>query len=779
MKKSILYNLRIIIILFLIICLSLSAISEPGPFGDGKTKSLPDPVKGQSTTFNTDTQATGDGVTANVKSGETVTGLENGYQFSKVEAVENDKQDTITKAKTVKTYRDGSMSASEAKHAEISSAMSLEPTILHEVTNLESDGNGGMSFDSAQFFQFDAWTMANAKGVTVEGSLIKAESSDDANIYNTKLETNTGIEMLPTQVTMDSSEIIITNNGRTVINNVKDVLIKFDETNSLEELSATTIVDNNEIKINSKVKAIISNNSRITIKQDSVEIESGELVFTHDDYVEKVTTSKGAKITLDFSNKNGFYALKLSDGSSYSIAFNNNPSKNFEVIPQTTDYTVYIKKVGEQSFDFSNIGNEWTFIDFTSKMIKLNSLVEFNKGVNLINSEDDENQFDLMFDDDFVNFDLKLENDDVIEDPGTIYIGNYEINEELRGSKIHTIVNFIHEDVTTYIKSYEHKFNEEFFDAKIMYQDGKLIQKSDKNEIILFTSGLAEPNLKQEFNDYKNNVCDQYNSYYDNNFLPNYVDTLFNDNRITGNIVNLAGYDYEQSHYYFIILGILLFSVLAFYSLRLKKKSQVTMFIIIGIVIVFVFAILYVTVSEAFMNGKVTTNNAEISSLQLHMQDCLTRVTMCSLEHQGMNYGQTKLINKDYDIDIFKSHTKEYLDKVSMKCYDDVPNELKQGIAVTFFDSYIVYDQNTIIDFETDMTLIKDASENGIYDYKINPPVKVKALVDFATEISEIDLTHLGESGYNINVYEINNEPLYVVTDAGSKIFNKDFKIIR
>ena len=42
-------------------------------------------------------------------------------------------------------------------------------------------------------------------------------------------------------------------------------------------------------------------------------------------------------------------------------------------------------------------------------MIKLNSLVEFNKGVNLINSEDDENQFDLMFDDDFVNFSLTKE----------------------------------------------------------------------------------------------------------------------------------------------------------------------------------------------------------------------------------------------------------------------------------------------------------------------------------------------------------------------------------
>ena len=84
----------------------------------------------------------------------------------------------------------------------------------------------------------------------------------------------------------------------------------------------------------------------------------------------------------------------------------------------------------------------------------------------------------------------------------------------------------------------------------------------------------------------------------------------------------------------------------------------------------------------------------------------------------------------------------------------------------------------SLIEINTDISYEDDQYREKFNVFKLSVPIKMNDLVRFAETIDKIDLSYLGESGYNIRVYEMENEPLYVITDPGSKLFDKEFKLL-
>jgi len=422
--------------------------------------------------------------------------------------------------------------------------------------------------------------------------------------------------------------------------------------------------------------------------------------------------------------------------------------------------------------------NDWALVDLVENKILINGLADFYKKgdadfVKIIETTDPRNNYYLQFGEDFIYFDMKLSNNNVFyKTIAKVFFGDYVIKEELIGNSVHTIAEFVHENIPSYVKSYEHEFNLDYVGSVIIFQSGKLMQLTSTNMITLFSSEIADSNYVNEVGEYKPTWCDEFNDYYYSNLgLTHYFDSFMSLGIVTGGVVKDLNSDVSSYFAIFIVLFAILFALFVFK--RFNKKSQISWIIAVGIVLVIVFTLLFELAGYSLLY-----EDASAMSVKEYTTSCVSKVVHCSLMNQGFNYRYLKKNFYSVDNNLFQVTTKDYLDKVLMKCYDDMPPEHKDYVTVNKFDSNVRFSNRVLIEINTDISYEDDQYREKFNVFKLSVPIKMNDLVRFAETIDKIDLSYLGESGYNIRVYEMENEPLYVITDPGSKLFDKEFKLL-
>jgi len=745
--------------------------------------------------------------TADVKAGTTVSGTEQGYEFSEVDNLETETGDIIEQGESVQSNRDNSLFAAIAQKATLQSTPA--PTTMENIRNMYTAGNR-LTFDSAESLDTEENdnipkthgdnvrdAVIDNKAFQIAGaSYLELGNNKYANvnnlqyIYNSQqttysyadssiaeiAEVQNGDEVLlgNSKITAQYADIISTD--ELTLSKVKNLEIIFDENDKISELKLTSDKDDNIIKLKN-INIELDTDSSLDYQENNIKATNAKLSFSNEQFTESVS---GTSISLDFSQQSGFYSLTLSKDSEYEVKFDN--GNDLKLVPETDDYIIFIRKSGSDIIDTSSMTNKnFALVDLVKKTINLNGLANYQKkNKEIIKSIDQNNEFLLTFDKEFKEFDLKLINKDVsnLVDGSilaNVSFGDYELTENLINDKIHTIAYFSHKSSTNYIKSYEHEFNLDYLSSKIELVDNKLVQTTSTNQVILFSKDISRPNLIQEIKDYKPKHCDKYNLYYnDNEYLPNYIDSLiYNGNDITAAAIGFSNFDYEQSTYLFILLGLLFFSTIALYHKK-NKKSQITIYIAVGILILIAIGVLIGAVNSlSKSNIKASViNEYDTSSINSYTTDCLTTVAECSLAHQGLNHGYIIGTDTNLDKNTFQQQTKLYLDKVLMQCYEQMPHELKTNVKVSYFDSNINYIGNVIIEVNSDMSVRNDFSEQEMSTYKLNPNKGINKLIDFAQPIKDIDLTYLGESDYNVNVYDVENT-LFIITDE------EGFKLVK
>ncbi len=576
-------------------------------------------------------------------------------------------------------------------------------------------------------------------------------------------------KITPKTLTTKQADIISTK--EVTLTKVKDVEITFDENNEITELKLTSDKDDNIFKLKN-VDIVLDYGGSLKYKDGEYEITNGRASHSIEDIEESVKVDENGKVSFSFDRLNGFYTITLSKDAEYSADVGVDGS-DFKIIPKVDDYKIFIRKTGTDVIDTSSMtNNDYAVVDFASSSIQMNGLADFYKlseradsdFTKMIDSNDAANEFSLTFDSNFINFDLQSKGA-----VANIYLGNYKLIE---GEN--TIVEFSHPAHPNYLKSYDNT------KLKVSLTDGKL----QTSKTTLFHRDIAKQNLKQEIDNYKPQHCEQCHLYYNNDQpLLNYIDkVLVGDGGVTGNDVTGAfiGYNSNNQTGLFLLFALLFLSTLTIYRMK-SKKSQITVFIALGIVILIVFAILYITIAPSMTTKATTFEQFDTTSVKAYMSDCLNKVAQCSLTHQGLNFGYITIDDDSDELNTntFQEQTKQYLDKVGLECYQDMPQALKYNIKVNTFNSDIHYLGNSIIDIDTDMTARSDTTEQDISTYKINPKVNINKLIQFTQNINQIDLAYLESSEYRINIYEIDNKPLYVITDPGSEVFGKEFKIVR
>ena len=409
--------------------------------------------------------------TADVKAGTTVSGTEQGYEFSEVDNLETETGDIIEQGESVQSNRDNSLFAAIAQKATLQSTPA--PTTMENIRNMYTAGNR-LTFDSAESLDTEENdnipkthgdnvrdAVIDNKAFQIAGaSYLELGNNKYANvnnlqyIYNSQqttysyadssiaeiAEVQNGDEVLlgNSKITAQYADIISTD--ELTLSKVKNLEIIFDENDKISELKLTSDKDDNIIKLKN-INIELDTDSSLDYQENNIKATNAKLSFSNEQFTESVS---GTSISLDFSQQSGFYSLTLSKDSEYEVKFDN--GNDLKLVPETDDYIIFIRKSGSDIIDTSSMTNKnFALVDLVKKTINLNGLANYQKkNKEIIKSIDQNNEFLLTFDKEFKEFDLKLINKDVSNLVDGSILANvsfcdYELTENLINDKIHTI----------------------------------------------------------------------------------------------------------------------------------------------------------------------------------------------------------------------------------------------------------------------------------------------------------------------------------------------------
>ena len=201
----------------------------------------------------------------------------------------------------------------------------------------------------------------------------------------------------------------------------------------------------------------------------------------------------------------------------------------------------------------------------------------------------------------------------------------------------------------------------------------------------------------------------------------------------------------------------------------MKNKSQITMFVMVGFLILLLFTSLFYIVSA------VTTKNPVISSefqpIKLYFDGCLKNTAEEGVFLLTRNGGRVDELVYDNipTIEMMEIELSDYITKNIGACLEDIEffeekgftfivNEYKTNVLINIAD----------INFELNwpIKIIKDQRSQRIYKFKysyedIVLPYLREIAIDMLNNENYIDMTYLSNIETNVNILPIDNSIIY------------------
>jgi hypothetical protein len=244
--------------------------------------------------------------------------------------------------------------------------------------------------------------------------------------------------------------------------------------------------------------------------------------------------------------------------------------------------------------------------------------------------------------------------------------------------------------------------------------------------------------------------------------------------------------------------------------LMLNKKSQITIFIIIGIIILMLVSLILYSNHNNFYNDitKLEDIPVEFRPIKLFMDSCFKEVTKEAIELAGRQGGyiiapdnsisfyfnQIPLyFNKDQNLIISKKEIENqvsiYLNHTINRCLSNFSmfNSYNLSYNNEFSSSIMFGDEDLAVKIHYPITIIKQDSVTKITNFLINLPVRLNYIYNTVDLIvkkqvkdnDKIDLTYLSDFDLNITLFAYNETVLiYSLTDTKSYADDESFNFI-
>ncbi|MFW6220497.1 MAG: hypothetical protein ACOC3X_02370 [Nanoarchaeota archaeon] len=233
-----------------------------------------------------------------------------------------------------------------------------------------------------------------------------------------------------------------------------------------------------------------------------------------------------------------------------------------------------------------------------------------------------------------------------------------------------------------------------------------------------------------------------------------------------------------------------------------NKKSQVTFFIILGIMILFIFVVLF-----TYISSFSDINIFKKSPVGIYVEECLFLTTSRALTLLGIQGGYINpnpyynFSNISIDIaynegtnslvtnDEFKDELKFFIDNYLNDCLNDFDHFVNLGYNFEVGEpnsKIIITNKNIIVDLNYKISYYLDdnTKKYRIEDFRTTVPIRINKILDAGNEIIEINknnngyinMTHLTELDFNVDVITEDNVHIYVIEDEKSIIFFNPYK---
>jgi hypothetical protein len=232
------------------------------------------------------------------------------------------------------------------------------------------------------------------------------------------------------------------------------------------------------------------------------------------------------------------------------------------------------------------------------------------------------------------------------------------------------------------------------------------------------------------------------------------------------------------------------------------NKSQVSFFIIFGILILIIFVFLYSYVSSLSNIGFLKK-----SSINVYVEECLYLTTLRGITLLGMQGGYlypspyynfsnitidiafNNSVNSLVTQEEFKLGLKNFIDNYFNDCIKDFDYFKDKGY---FFDyselnsSIIFTNNNLVVDLDFPITYHMGESNKRftIKYFKTTIPINIPKILDVSNGIIEsnkekigyINMTHLSELDLDVYVITENNAYIFVVEDKNAMVFFRPYR---
>ncbi len=232
------------------------------------------------------------------------------------------------------------------------------------------------------------------------------------------------------------------------------------------------------------------------------------------------------------------------------------------------------------------------------------------------------------------------------------------------------------------------------------------------------------------------------------------------------------------------------------------KKGQITIFIIFGILILFLSSFIFFGMNK----GPTSVKKTSSTPIENYISACIERTAGFGIYQLGIHGGRIYDLDNAFVKDYYKvsyaydngkvmpllsdskkdleRYVNENLNAGAYSCLKDL------NVFKNEYDVIEISDANTTVVFSDDVTLVKvnmpvNLVKKGAsrqfdnFEYKFN--VRYKRVFDFVNGMLDyttaVPLSYNGVSGINLHLipYSDDNVELYAVTDSKSKLSSKDY----
>lgn len=199
------------------------------------------------------------------------------------------------------------------------------------------------------------------------------------------------------------------------------------------------------------------------------------------------------------------------------------------------------------------------------------------------------------------------------------------------------------------------------------------------------------------------------------------------------------------------------------------KRSQITLFIIIGIIILAVFTSVFFFISE------ISASDHEKGTVEYYLDTFFKRSAICTLKHIGQN--QEQLIGLKNIESGAEDYFREYSEKEQNFSYFEKKGK---NVAAGKITPKIRLKSKSLFDIEQDIKIETSDSERYLDNFFVKLDVDFNRIYSSAKNIKKSPEGYIRESTLSVKTdfYDMVDSSIVVLTDSSSKIKEVPYKFV-